>query len=129
MNTRLFAYLSYRDAPAALLWLEACGFTTVRRIDGDDGRVIHAEVRHGDAVVIVSSNDTDYDHAVLVGEPSGHGIYLMVDDVDDIFRRAIAAGATAEIEPEDTEWTTRRARVRDPEGIEWTFGCYEPGER
>jgi uncharacterized glyoxalase superfamily protein PhnB len=94
MNTRLFAYLSYRDAPAALDWLAACGFETVRRIDGDDGRVVHAEVRLGEAVVIVASNDLDYDHAVLVDQPTGHGIYLMVGDVDDVFARAVAAGAT-----------------------------------
>jgi uncharacterized glyoxalase superfamily protein PhnB len=127
MNTRLFAYLSYRDAPAALDWLAACGFETVRRIDGDGGRVVHAEVRLGDAVVIVASNDLDYDHAVLVDQPTGHGIYLMVGDVDDVFARAVAAGATPVIEPEDTEWTTRRARVLDPEGVEWSFGSYEPG--
>ncbi|WP_411700549.1 VOC family protein [Conyzicola sp.] len=129
MNTRLFAYLSYRDARAAIDWLVACGFETVRRIDGDDGRVVHSEMRLGEAVVIVSSNDLDYDHAVLVGEPSGHGIYLMVPDVDAVYARAVAAGATPVIEPEDTEWTTRRARVYDPEGIEWSFGSYEPGQR
>jgi uncharacterized glyoxalase superfamily protein PhnB len=127
MNTRLFAYLSYRDAPAALDWLAACGFDTVRRIDGDGGRVVHAEVRLGDAVVIVASNDLDYDHAVLVDQPTGHGFYPMVGDVDDVFARAVAAGATPVIEPEDTEWTTRRARVLDPEGVEWSFGSYEPG--
>jgi len=128
MNTRLFAYLSYRDAPAALDWLTACGFETVRRVDGDDGRVVHAEMRLGEAVVVVTSNDADYDHAVLVGQPSAHGIYLMVPDVDAVYARAIAAGATSVIEPEDTEWTTRRARVNDPEGIEWSFGSYEPGQ-
>ena len=128
MNTRLFAYLSYRDAPAAIDWLMACGFDTVRRIDGTDGSVVHAEMRLGEAVVIVSSNDIDYDHAVLVGQPSGHGIYLMVPDVDAVYARAVAAGATPVIEPEETEWTTRRARVLDPEGIEWSFGGYEPGQ-
>jgi len=126
MNTRLSAYLSYRDAPAALDWLAACGFELVRRID-DGGRVVHAEARLGEAVVIVASNDVDYDHAVLVGQSTGHGIYLTVADVDDVYARAVAAGATPVIEPEDTEWATRRARVLDPEGIEWSFGSYEPG--
>jgi len=77
--------------------------------------------------VIVASNDIDYDHAVLVDQPSGHGIYLLVGDVDDTYARAVAAGATPVIEPEDTEWATRRARVLDPEGVEWSFGSYEPG--
>jgi uncharacterized glyoxalase superfamily protein PhnB len=29
--------------------------------------------------------------------------------------------------PEDTEWGTRRARLLDPEGGEWSFGSYAPG--
>jgi uncharacterized glyoxalase superfamily protein PhnB len=29
--------------------------------------------------------------------------------------------------PEDTEWRTRRYRVLDPEGYEWSFGNYRPG--
>src|SRR3712207_9405925 len=53
---RLYAYLSYPDAAAALSWLEAVGFATVRRQDGDDGSGQHAEVRLGDAVVMVASD-------------------------------------------------------------------------
>jgi uncharacterized glyoxalase superfamily protein PhnB len=127
MNTRLFAFVSYRDAPAALDWLEACGFSVVRRVDGDDGRVLHAEARLGEAVVMVSSNDDDFDDTVLVDAPSAHGIYLMVEDVDSLYDRAVAAGATPVIPPEYTEWWTRRARVLDLEGLEWTYGSYEPG--
>jgi len=127
MNARLFAYLSYRDAPAALDWLVACGFQIVQRIDGDDGRVLHSEARLGDAVVIVASNDPDLDDTVLVDTPGPHGLYLLVADVDGLYARAVAAGATPVIAPEFTEWTTRRARVLDLEGAEWTFGSYEPG--
>ena len=128
MNAHLFGYVSYRDGAAALEWLAACGFTIVRRIDDDAGRVLHAEVRLGQAVVMVSSNDDDFDDTVLVERPAGHGLYLMVDDVDRLYERAVAAGATPVIEPEDTEWTTRRAEVRDPEGNTWTYGSYEPGQ-
>jgi uncharacterized glyoxalase superfamily protein PhnB len=127
MNSRLFAYLGYRDAPAALDWLRACGFDIVRRIDAEDGRVLHAEARLDDAVVVVATNDTDEDHAVLVRRPTGHGIYLMVNDVDALYDRAVAAGAEPLVPPEFTEWMTRHARVLDPEGVEWTFGSYEPG--
>lgn len=128
MNAHLFGYVSYRDAGAALGWLSACGFTVVRRIADDAGRVVHAEVRLGQAVVMVSNNDDDLDDTVLVDRPSAHGLYLMVDDVDTLYARAVAAGATPVIAPEDTEWATRRARVLDPEGNEWSFGSYEPGQ-
>ena len=128
MNAHLFGYVSYRDAAAALRWLSACGFSIVRRLDDDDGRVLHAEVRLGQAVVMISSNDDDFDDTVLVDRPSKHGLYLMVEDVDALYDRAIAAGATPEIPPEFTEWMTRRARLLDPEGNEWSIGSYEPGQ-
>jgi len=63
---RLYAYLSYPDAAAALRWFAAVGFETVRRQDGDDGSVQHAEVRLGDAVVMVASDDAPYTKPALV---------------------------------------------------------------
>ncbi|RFU22097.1 VOC family protein [Geodermatophilus marinus] len=124
---RLFAYLSYADAPAALRWLAALGFEEVRRQDGEPGQVLHAELRAGDAVVMVASNDADYRRAPLVGRSTGSGLYLLVDDVDEVHARALAAGGREVFAPEDTEWGTRRSRLLDPEGGEWSLGSYEPG--
>ena len=47
VTPQLFAYLSYRDAPVALDWLAALGFSKVRRQQGRDGEVTHAELRWG----------------------------------------------------------------------------------
>ena len=47
MTAQLFAHLNYRDAPAALDWLIALGFSEVRRQQGRDGQVTHAELRWG----------------------------------------------------------------------------------
>ncbi|WP_120338510.1 VOC family protein [Cryobacterium soli] len=127
MEPKLFAYLSYQDAPAALSWLAGLGFTSVRRQDGDVDQVVHAEVRLGDVVLMISTADAAYATPALLGRSTGRGLYLLVDDVDAMFHRALAAGGTAVFDPEDTEWGTRRARVLDPEGNEWSFGTYEPG--
>lgn len=124
---RLYAYLSYDDAPGALRWLEAVGFEVVRRQDGADGEVLHSEVRLGTVVLMVASNDAAYVRPPLVGRSTGQGFYLLVDEVDQFHARAIDAGARSVLPPEDTEWGTRRARVLDPEGVEWSFGTYEPG--
>lgn len=126
----LHAYLSYRDAAAALAWLTATGFEVVARQDDAGGAVGHAEVRLGSVVVMVATADADYDRPRLLGRSTGDGLYLWFDrgePVDDWFERAVAAGARAVIEPEDTEWGTRRARVLDPEGKEWSAGTYRPG--
>ncbi|SFU04299.1 hypothetical protein SAMN05660657_05034 [Geodermatophilus amargosae] len=52
MGARLAAYLSYRDAPAALRWMEAIGFTIFRRsarwsatVNAVRGRFVGARVR------------------------------------------------------------------------------------
>ena len=124
----LFAYLSYRDAPAALDWFQALGFTVVARQDGADGTVIHSEVRLGSAVLMVASYDADYDVAALKGRSTGSGRYLWVAEVDALHERAVRAGGREVFAPESTEWGTRRSRVLDPEGHAWSFGTYQPGQ-
>ncbi|MGW5723658.1 VOC family protein [Amycolatopsis sp. NPDC003865] len=126
----LHAYLSYRNAPAALDWLTATGFEVVSRQDGDDGSVIHAEVRLDTVVLMIASADADYDQPRAIGRSTGDGLYLWLDTaerVDDWFGKGTTAGATPLIAPEDTEWGTRRARVLDPGGKEWSAGTYRPG--
>lgn len=123
----LVAYLGYADAPAAIDWLQALGFEAVTRQD-DDGRVAHAELRLGDAVVMVASDDEGAPPPPsLVGRSTGAGLYLRTDDVDDLHARAVRAGGREVFPPEETEWGSRRARVLDPGGREWSFGSYEPG--
>ena len=56
MDTRLFVYLSYADASAALDWMQRVGFDVVRRQDGDGGQVLHAEVRMGEAVLMAAEH-------------------------------------------------------------------------
>lgn len=130
MTARLFGYVSYPDASAALDWLVAVGFWVVRRQDDDAGGVVHAEVRFGDVVLMVASDDAPYVRPPLVGRSTGAGLYLLVDgaeEVDGFAERARAAGGRVVVEPEDTPWGSRRARVLDPQGREWTVGTYEPG--
>ncbi|MGY1711459.1 VOC family protein [Geodermatophilus sp. SYSU D00758] len=129
MTARLFASLGYRDARAALDWLAAVGFTEVRRQETPDGQVLHAEVRWGDAVLMVAGDGTATGDGAdaAVRPPATCGLYLRVQDVDGTFERAVAAGARPVVEPERTIWHTRRAQVVDPGGQEWTFGTYEPG--
>jgi hypothetical protein len=67
----------------------------------------------------------EHQSAPLVGASVGQGVY--VEDIDAHFERAQAAGARVVYPPEDTEWGTRRYRVLDPEGYEWSFGNYQPG--
>jgi uncharacterized glyoxalase superfamily protein PhnB len=114
-------YFGYRDAAGALEFLaSAFGFEAVTDWRGDDGSVAHAEMRFGEGAVLMLGSGPH-------GDPTGVGVYAVVEDVDAHHARAAAAGAEIVYPPEDTEWGTRRYRCRDPEGYEWSFGSYVPG--
>lgn len=122
----LVPYLSYRDAAAALDFLTAAfGFEVTTRWDDDSGVVQHAEAKLGDAVVMLGT--ADHPEPELAGQSVGQGLYLVIEDVDALFARASGAGARVVYPPEDTEWGTRRCRLLDPEGYEWSLGTYRPG--
>lgn len=129
-DQELFVYLSYTDAVAALNWLqEAFGFEIVAQQLSDDAKSVqHAELRLGRAVIMVASSDADYETPSLKGRSTGGGVYITVSDVQEIFDRAVKAGAQTVFPPEKTEWGTERCRVLDKEGHEWSFGTYKPGQ-
>lgn len=123
----LVPYFGYRDAAAALEWLaEAFGFEEQQRFSGDDGTVMHAEMSFGGGALMIGTGEPPAVVGSAANSPTGHGIYVMVDDVDAHHERAKAAGARVVYGPEDTEFGTRRYRVLDPEAYEWSFGTYRP---
>jgi uncharacterized glyoxalase superfamily protein PhnB len=62
--------------------------------------------------------------SAIAGLPPGTGsVYVVTDDVDGLFERARAAGATVVQEPRDEPYG-RGFTVRDPEGVFWSFGTY-----
>lgn len=129
----LHVYLAYRDAPAAIDWLErALGFTTTMRYDDERGVVVHAELRRGESALVVFADDgAGYDRPGARGDTVGQGVYFAVTDpavVDATWAQAIAAGAVPVWEPASTQWGNYRCRVRDAEGYEWTFGTHRPGQ-
>ena len=131
-SASLHAYYAYRDADAALSWLGAAlGFETTARFPDDRGGVLHAEVRRGDAALMVFTDpDGGRDQPPLRGETTGHGTFLSLAteaDVDETFAAAVAAGSAVVWEPGATEWGNYRFRVLDPEGYEWTVGTLVPG--
>jgi uncharacterized glyoxalase superfamily protein PhnB len=126
--TKLCGYLSYRDPEAQIEWLEAVGFETTTRQEDENGAVMHAELKLGDAVVMIAPYDDDYEVPPLREHSTGAGLYLVVDEVDQLHGRAVEAGGRSVFGPEKTEWGASRARVLDPEGREWSFGTYSPGE-
>jgi PhnB protein len=92
--------------------VEAFGATEIARVVGDDGTIGHAEVRIGDSVVMAFDARPDWPDTPAF-------LRLYVEDGDEVFRRALAAGATTVTELTELFWGDRVGRVRDPLGNLW----------
>ena len=113
----------YRDAPAAIDFLErAFGFERGHVYSGENGQIVHAELRHGDGwIMLGSANDTG-----LSTPPGSGSAYVVVEDPDALHARAVQAGAEIIRAPFDTDYGSRDFSARDPEGNVWNFGTYAP---
>lgn len=121
---RLWPTLVYRDAHAAITFLEkAFGFETVAR-HGDDDLVRHAVLAWpGGGAIMLGGVRED---AALECQPPGSGaVYIAVDDPDALYARAQAAGADiTRALRDETDYESRGFTCRDPEGVYWSFGTY-----
>jgi uncharacterized glyoxalase superfamily protein PhnB len=119
--------LRARDARALIRFLsDAFGFhETV--VHGEGDTVFHAQLSWplGGGLMLGSVRGGDDDPWAL--EPGTFGAYVVADDIDARFERAVAAGAEVHRKPYDTDYGSRDFSVRDPEGNRWQFGTY-PGE-
>lgn len=92
------------------------GATELRRYDHDDGSILHAEVMIDDSVVMLGDASPDFPPNLLL-------IHVYVEDVDTVFARAIAAGATEDQRPERKEGDPdRRGSFKDFAGNTWAVG-------
>jgi len=118
---RIVAHLIYDDVAAAVAWLSRVfGFSEREwaRHVGADGRVGRTQLQVFDSVI-------------TVGPPSVHGesprrgvssmLLVYVDELDQHYARASAAGATIVSPLEELPWGDRRYQAADPEGHQWTF--------
>ena len=77
-----------------------------------DGRVVHAEVRIGDSMV-------------MMGEPHGKwksmpgAVFIYVQDADATYKKALEAGARSLMEPQDQYHGDRYGGVEDSFGNQW----------
>jgi uncharacterized glyoxalase superfamily protein PhnB len=125
----IFPALRYRDANAAIEWLQrAFGFTERVAYRDEDGDVNHAELTLGSGVVMLGPSRPD--GWLGGGKPDARAstvsIYVVVADPDAHCERARNAGAEIVRELTDEDYGSREYSARDPEGNLWSFGTYDP---
>ena len=122
--------MRYRDAAAAIEWLcTAFGFERLLVVPGERGTIAHAQLTFGNGMIMLGSARDD-EYGRLVKPPLG-GIgtqspYVVVEDADEHYARAVAAGAEVVIDIKDEDYGGRGYSCRDPEGHLWNFGTYDP---
>ncbi len=126
MSTHIYPSLRYRDARAAIDFLvDAFGFELVTSHETPDGTIVHAELRWGDAMVMLGQETED--GIDRFGAHVGQGwSYVSVENADVHHDRAVAAGAEIVMELTDLDYGSRDYSARDPEGNLWSFGTYDP---
>jgi PhnB protein len=91
------------------------------RFTGPDGELIHAEVRIGDSVVMITEDAVD--GPVSSPERLGGRVTCVLSlywaDVDAAWERAVAAGAEVMYPLADQFYGERGGRLRDPSGQQW----------
>ena len=120
----VYPYLMVRDAQAAMaFYAEAFGATELFGLVEPSGRVGHAELQLGAAVLMVCDEFPESGMVGPQGEKfTGCTIHLHVDDADAMAERAVAAGATMLMPPTDQFYGERSCRLRDPFGHFWLLG-------
>jgi uncharacterized glyoxalase superfamily protein PhnB len=56
--------------------------------------------------------------------PGTFSVYIVTDEPDALYERAVAAGAVTVRKPNNTGYGSREFAVDDPEGNQWAFGTY-----
>jgi uncharacterized glyoxalase superfamily protein PhnB len=117
-------YLTVKDADAALAFYQkAFGFEKRFSMPGPGGRTVHAEMvwQDGSFMLGCEGGENKCKAPVSTGVRSPISLYVYCADVDALYKRATAAGAKSEKQPENMFWGDRMCTVTDPDGHVWNF--------
>ncbi|MGV6397063.1 VOC family protein [Pseudomonas caspiana] len=123
----LTIYLGVKGASEAIeFYKKAFGATQDFRLDTPDGRVGHAALRIGSSMLMLGE---PCEEGVL-GSPAADskvpsGLYLYVNDADQVFNQALDAGAEQIMPMADQFYGDRSGTLRDPYGHVWFIATHK----
>ena len=123
----LTPYLAVDSAAEAIdFYKRAFGATEASRMDGPEGKIMHAEIQIGDSRLMLSDpfEQSNLRSPKQRGGPTS-SLYLYVEDVDAAVQQATEAGAELTTEVQDMFWGDRYGKVRDPFGHEWEIATHK----
>jgi uncharacterized glyoxalase superfamily protein PhnB len=117
-------YLVVRGCAKAIeFYKKAFDAKELERNVGPDGvSIMHARLMIGDSLIMLNDEFPEaggQSPKALEGSPVTLHIYT--DDCDEMFKRAVAAGAKVEMEMQNTFWGDRYGQIVDPFGHNWSI--------
>lgn len=109
------------DAARAIqFYKKALGAEEVKRFEGPDGKIVHAEIRIGDSVLMLGDEMPE----MGAQGPEARGgtsvsFFIYGDNVDAAWKRAVDAGAKEVVPLADQFWGDRTGCLVDPFGHQW----------
>ena len=120
-------YMTVRDAARAIeFYKQAFGAVEKGVMKGPDGKVMHAELRIGDSLLMLADEFPQFGSLSpqAIGG-SAMGLHIYVEDVDAAFDRAVKAGGTVEMPVSDMFWGDRYGKLVDPFGHKWSIATHK----
>ena len=121
-------YLVCKGAAKAIeFYTRAFGAKEFVRMPGPEGRIMHAEVKIGDSMLMLADENPERG---AVAPPAGTlarsaSIMFYTDDVDATFKRALDLGASSIQTPTDMFWGDRMGNLMDPFGHQWAIATHK----
>jgi len=112
-------------AKALEFYQQALGAELVQRFDGPDGTVMHAEMRLGGSAFQLSDPLPDLGLNPPPAEGNNFTLMYWTPDVDAVYDRLVAGGATVMSPLDDVFSGDRMGVVRCPFGIRWAVGRHD----
>jgi len=122
---QLSPYLTVSDGTKSIdFYRNAFGFEIEDEVKDDAGKPMHVSMRKQDAYIMFSPEGA-YGGAkktpVNLGVTMPINMYVYCEDTDELYKQAVAYGATTIMEPQDSFWGDRFCAVSDIDGYEWCF--------
>jgi PhnB protein len=109
-------------AEAMEFYKRGLGAEEIFRIEGPGGVIMHAEMKIGESIVMLSDEFPDWG-ALSPKTIGGTGSSLMIytEDSDALAQQAVAAGATLKNPVTLQFWGDRMGTIEDPYGHRWSL--------
>lgn len=114
-------------ADAIEFYKKAFGAVELMRLAAPHGKILHACIKIGDSSVMLVDEMEECQGSqspkALKGTPVT--LHLYVENADSFIEKAVAAGATMVLPPEDMFWGDRYGIVEDPFGHHWSIAHHQ----